>query len=139
MNAGSMAQIKRLGFGIQALIALASQPDQWSSGEIAEHLRCEPTALRKILAQLAEAGFIEVKQGRTGGYRLIKPPGEITLSEVYRAVYDEEPQWENIFETRGEAPPGDKMKAAFHRIRTDINKQVDGVLSTYTLDDLLDE
>ena len=139
MKADSMAQIKRFGFGLQALIALASQPDQWSSGEIAEHLRCEPTALRKILAQLAEAGLIEVKQGRTGGYRLIKPAGEITLSEVYRSVYDEEPQWENMFETRGEAPPGEKMKQAFERIRKDINRQMDGVLSTYTLDDLLDE
>lgn len=134
-----MAQIKRFGFGLQALLALASQPDQWSSGEIAEHLRCEPTALRKMLAQLAEAGFIEVKQGRTGGYRLVKPPHEITLSEIYRAVYDEEPQWENMFETRGEAPPGEKMRSTFHRIRTDINKQVYGVLSTYTLADLLDE
>ncbi|MCL6459424.1 MAG: Rrf2 family transcriptional regulator [Gorillibacterium sp.] len=133
-----MAQLKRFGFGLQALIALASQPDQWSSAEIAEHIHCEPTALRKILSQLAEAGLVEVKQGRTGGYRLGKRPEEMTLSEVYRAVHDEDPQWDRMLETTGAGLFGSKVRDSFYKIMNDINSQVDGVLSTYTIADLVE-
>ena len=79
-----MAELKRFGFGLQALIVLATRSGQYSSNEIASYIHCEPTALRKILSRLTDGGFIEVRQGRGGGYTLAKRPGEITLAEVYR-------------------------------------------------------
>jgi Rrf2 family protein len=133
-----MAQLKRFGFGLQALIAMASDSNQWSSVEIADHIHCEPTALRKILSQLAEAGLLEVKQGRTGGYRLIKRPDEITLSEVYKSVYEEEPQWDRMLDTTDEGLFGTKVQKSFHKIMADITMQVDFVLRKYTIADMIE-
>jgi Rrf2 family protein len=133
-----MAQLKRFGFGLQALIALASNSNQWSSVEIAHHIRCEPTALRKILSQLAEAGLVEVKQGRTGGYQLTRKPEQITLSEIYRSLHEEEPQWDRMLDTTGNHLFGKKNHESFRKIMIDINAQVDHVLGTYTIADLIE-
>ena len=43
-----MAQIKRLGFGLQAIILLAWENDYMTSADIAGRIRCEPTALGLI-------------------------------------------------------------------------------------------
>ena len=132
-----MAQLKRFGFGLQALIAMASRPDQWSSAELADQIRCEPTALRKILSQMTEAGLVEAKQGRSGGYKLVKRPEEITLVEVYRSVHEADPGWDGIADTAGDGWLGETVRESFGRIMADINVQVVRVLGTYTIADLL--
>ncbi len=42
--------------------------------------------LEQILMQLREAGFIEAKRGKGGGYFLAKPPKEISFGEVIRLI-----------------------------------------------------
>ncbi len=42
--------------------------------------------LVQILLVLKNAGLVESRRGADGGYRLAKPPAEITLGEVVRAV-----------------------------------------------------
>ncbi|OPA73385.1 transcriptional regulator [Paenibacillus selenitireducens] len=133
-----MAQLKRFGFGVQALIVLASNSEQCSSAEIANQIRCEPTALRKILSQLAEAGIVQVKQGRAGGYQLARNPEEITLFEVYTSLHEEEPIWDRMLDTTGNHLFGQKMHGAFQKIMTDISTQVGLVLGTYTIADMME-
>jgi len=134
----ALAQLKRFGFGLQALIVLASDTEQCSSAEIADRIQGEPTQLRKILSQLAEAGIVEVKQGRTGGYQLARKPEEITLAQIYRALHEEEPQWDRMLETTGSHLFGQKVHLSFRKIMFDINTQVIQVLGTYTIADLQD-
>ncbi|WP_127493629.1 Rrf2 family transcriptional regulator [Paenibacillus glycanilyticus] len=133
-----MAQLKRFGFGVQALIVLASQTELLTSSEIAERIHCEPTALRKILSQLVEGGIIEVKQGRTGGYQLAKRPELVTLREVYKTVHEEEPPWDRMLDTTGNHHFGKKVNESFKQIMADISVQVYFVLGNYTISDLLD-
>ncbi|WP_040952780.1 Rrf2 family transcriptional regulator [Gorillibacterium massiliense] len=133
-----MAQLKRFGFALQALIVLASSEEHRSSTELADHIRGEPTQLRKILAQLSEAGIVEVRQGRGGGYQLTRKPELITLSEIYRSVHENEPKWDRMLDTTGDHHFGQKVHESFRKIMTDINIQVDLVLAGYTIADLLD-
>ncbi|WP_379127013.1 Rrf2 family transcriptional regulator [Paenibacillus sp. sgz500958] len=133
-----MAAIKRFGFGVQALIILASNTGQCSSEEIASHINCEPTALRKILVRLTETGLIKVKQGRGGGYTLAKQPKDIALVEVYHAVLDESPQWLRMLDTTGDHLFGTKMRESFGKIMNDIHGQIDLVLQSYTIADLIE-
>ncbi|MFC4808915.1 Rrf2 family transcriptional regulator [Paenibacillus sp. GCM10023250] len=132
-----MAQLKRFGFGLQALIVLATNDELCTSSEIAEQIQCEPTALRKILAQLADAGIVEVRQGRSGGYELTRPPGVITLYEVYSSLHDEQPQWDRMLDTTGSHGFGLRANEAFRKIMVDINAQVTLVLGNYTVADLI--
>src|SRR5262245_34356714 len=111
-----MAQLKRFGLGLQALIVLATSEELCSSAEIAEQMQCEPTALRKILAQLGDAGIVEVRQGRSGGYELTRSPQAITLFEVYTALHEEQPQWDRMLDTTGDHGFGQRVNESFRTI-----------------------
>ena len=56
-----------------------------TSDFLAPSINVNPVIIRRILAQLRDAGLIEVKRG-TGGAAVIKPLNEITFLDVYRAV-----------------------------------------------------
>jgi Rrf2 family protein len=57
--------------------------------EIAREMEIPDQFLGKIAQQLAKAGVIEIVQGARGGFRLLRPPEEITLLEVVEAVIGE--------------------------------------------------
>jgi Rrf2 family protein len=42
--------------------------------------------LENILLQLRHAGIVESRRGAEGGYRLARPPEDITLADVIRAI-----------------------------------------------------
>jgi Rrf2 family protein len=42
--------------------------------------------LENILLQMRHAGLIESRRGADGGYKLARPPEEITLADVIRAI-----------------------------------------------------
>jgi Rrf2 family protein len=42
--------------------------------------------LENILMQLRHAGLVESRRGADGGYRLARPPAEVTLADVIRAI-----------------------------------------------------
>lgn len=133
-----MAQIKRFGYGLQALLVLASDSEQITSAEIAKRIHLEPTALRKIMSMLVEACIVEVKQGRSGGYQLLRKPEQIPLSQVYKAVYEKEPIMDGMLETAGSHLLEGRVRQSFEGIMADMSRQVELVLSRYTIADLLD-
>jgi Rrf2 family protein len=55
-------------------------------GELAEHERIPVKFLEQILLQLNEAGYLESRRGKHGGYRLRKPPRSIRIGDVVRLV-----------------------------------------------------
>lgn len=54
--------------------------------EIARRQHLPARYLEQILLSLKRAGFVESKRGVSGGYYLAKPPGEITVGAVIRAM-----------------------------------------------------
>ena len=60
-----------------------------SRREVSKDMDIPEQFLGKIAQQLARAGFIEIIQGARGGYRLLKPPREISLLDVVEAVTGE--------------------------------------------------
>jgi Rrf2 family transcriptional repressor of oqxAB len=84
--AEKVSSTRWFGMALQALIVLASNEGLCPSGKLAEKLESKSVFLRKILTHLVKAGLIKAKEGRDGGYSLVKDPNEITLSEVYDAM-----------------------------------------------------
>ncbi|WP_226585523.1 RrF2 family transcriptional regulator [Halobacillus litoralis] len=74
------------GMAIQALVVLADNDGLCPSGKLAEKLESKSVFLRKILRHLVKAELIQAKEGRDGGYSLVKKPEDIHLSEVYDAM-----------------------------------------------------
>ncbi len=54
--------------------------------DIAERLGISQLNVFKIVHLLSRAGFIEAERGRYGGVRLSRPPSEIRIGEVVRAM-----------------------------------------------------
>lgn len=56
-----------------------------TSDFLASSINVNPVIIRKLLAQLKDAGLIEVKRG-PGGAVIAKPLDEITFLDIYRSV-----------------------------------------------------
>lgn len=54
--------------------------------EIADAKRIPPSFLTQILLKLKVAGLVVSTRGSCGGYRLVRPPEEISLSEVLQII-----------------------------------------------------
>ncbi len=73
-----------------ALVALASlarhDNDAASARDLAEQLHLPLPVLRNILKVLATRGLLSSSRGPSGGYRLAKLPGEISLAQIVEAI-----------------------------------------------------
>jgi Rrf2 family transcriptional repressor of oqxAB len=128
---------KWFGLAVQALIILSNENIQTCpSVEIAGYLQSEATLLRRVMAVLAREGLIETREGRDGGYRLLRAPESITLADVYSALRVGSPLCFGIKETTGTHPFGIEMKAAFTDITNEMDQSLREVLSRYTIADL---
>ena len=59
-----------------------------TSAEIAEHIGTNPVVVRRVLGSLRAAGLLNSERGQTGGWALARPPEQVTLADVYRALDD---------------------------------------------------
>lgn len=80
---------KKLQYALKALVSLGydypSQPHQQIS-LIAKKERLPKKFLELILLDLKNAGFVESKMGKGGGYFLAKHPNQISLGAVMRTI-----------------------------------------------------
>lgn len=80
---------KRGEYGLRALINLASRRDAQAlvpMHQIAQEEQIPTKFLEQILLALRNAGLVQSKAGRGGGYYLGKSAGEITLGQVIRVL-----------------------------------------------------
>jgi len=64
--------------------------DEWGQiGDIAAACNIPRKYLEQVLLDLRKAGVVQSKKGQHGGYRLSRPPDQITLGQVLGAVQGE--------------------------------------------------
>lgn len=75
-------------YGIKALVHLAHLPFGQLAfvGEIAATNNIPKKFLDAILAELRNAGFVQSRKGKDGGYRLARPAEEIMIGHVVRVL-----------------------------------------------------
>lgn len=82
-------KITRKGeYALEALLDLAFLYGEKTASlrELSQKNNISYKFLEQIMAVLKQAGFVESAKGKFGGYSLARPPKEITLGEVIRAV-----------------------------------------------------
>ncbi len=78
---------KLTDYATVVLAALAVAPNRvHSAAELAERSRLELPTVSKVLKPLAHAGLVTGFRGASGGYRLTRPPGQISLIEIVEAI-----------------------------------------------------
>lgn len=75
-------------YAMRALVALAriEAGDTRMIGEISREQVIPKKFLEQILLELKRAGMVRSLRGRSGGYGLLRAPGEITFGEVLRLI-----------------------------------------------------
>ena len=76
-------------YALRAALSLArnwNDSEPLSIREIAEEEGISLKFLEAILLELRNAGILESRRGRSGGYRLARPPEEISFGAVIRAI-----------------------------------------------------
>lgn len=75
-------------YGVRAMVALARTYNGTpvSLNEIAESERISLSYLEQLIAALRRAGLVNAVRGAAGGYRLARPPEQITIGDVVRPL-----------------------------------------------------
>ena len=82
---------QKMKYALKALLVLADAaampaPEALTIEAIAKRSGTPKRFLEHILLEVRNAGIIASTRGRSGGYQLIKPPGEISISELLRLI-----------------------------------------------------
>lgn len=114
-------------YGLRALCHVAHR-GYASAQVIAEHQAIPSRYLEEIIGELRRAGFVVGKRGPRGGYRLAKPPAEIVISDVLRAL--------SSGTGPGAGEPQDEITALVER---SVDDRLQAAVGDLKLDQLLGE
>jgi Rrf2 family protein len=125
----------RVDYAVRATLELAAAEGESVKGEQIAHAQEIPlNFLENILADLRNADLVRTQRGPAGGYRLARPPEQIPLAEVIRAV--EGP----LASVRGEPPESVSYEGAAAPLQTvwiAVRANLRAVLDEVTLADVV--
>jgi Rrf2 family protein len=82
-----MSANSRLATAVQALCVMVYVgPDGMTSEVIARSLGTNPVVVRRLLKDLERGRLVRMRSGKDGGVQLARPPEDITLDAVCRAI-----------------------------------------------------
>ena len=73
---------------VMSLLALNAGKGPLCSTVIAQSVETNPVVIRRLMAQLEDAGLVSSASGRAGGFLLAKSAHDISLASIYQAVED---------------------------------------------------
>ena len=78
----------KVDYALRAAVELAALEDEWPvKGErLASGQGIPLRFMENILGELRQSGIVASKRGAEGGYMLARPPADIALADVIRAV-----------------------------------------------------
>ncbi len=82
-----LALTRRADYAVRAMLALAREPERIQSGKHLARATGIPVAfVSQVMSDLSQAGLVDARVGRAGGYRLTRPVAEISMLSVVEAV-----------------------------------------------------
>jgi len=131
-------------YGIHCLLWLVDSGDTaLSSRDLAELQGVSPSFLAKIFPKLEKAGIVAASEGVHGGYRLARPPQEISFLQIVDAIEGDKPLF-HCQEVRercavfGDSPPAWATGGvcAIHAVMLQAEQAMRGALAIQSLADV---
>ncbi|MDB5585616.1 MAG: Rrf2 family transcriptional regulator [Devosia sp.] len=120
-----MKRSARLSVALHALVHLVDKPEAVTSTILSECLMTNPVVVRRVMGELREAGIVSSAKGHDGGWRLTRPPGEVSLQDVHAALGE-------TLLLRAESDPGDTactIVRTVDRVMTDFLADAEALLA----------
>ncbi|GIH25907.1 hypothetical protein Aph01nite_42170 [Acrocarpospora phusangensis] len=125
----------RFAVAYHALGLLASIPGEpLSSEQMAASVGSSSVYLRRVLGLLRRAGFVQSRPGLYGGWLLARPPAEIRLGDVWRAVQGDEPVL-GIHGPPSGCPVGDSVSTRLAQVEQRVARAIEASLDELTVAD----
>jgi Rrf2 family protein len=127
---------KQGDYAVRAMLALAgAEPGTWLSvSRISAAMAIPERVLPRVMRDLDGAGLVEARTGRTGGYRLTRPAGSISLLDVISAADPEDDAHRCVL--RG-IPCATDGRCAVHDVFAEARAGLSDRLARTTLDELV--
>jgi Rrf2 family protein len=137
-NNGGMHVSAKVDYAMRALLEMAAARDEdptalFKGEMLAEQQHIPPRFLEGILRQLRQSGIVASRRGADGGYRLAKPPEEIFVADVFRALDGP------LAEVRGDRPEAANYEGPAERLQdvwVATRAALRGVLDNVSLADI---
>lgn len=132
---------KKSEYGLRALLELTVAHGKSSVQRQAiaarQHIPIE--FLEQILLALKRAGLLSSRRGINGGYRLIKPPKDITIGQVIRILDGPLAPIGCVSKTAyqkcGDCPYADQARCPVQQVMGTVRDAIAGILDNYSLAD----
>lgn len=126
-------------YGLIVTLHLARRPDDAPvpARDLAAHEQLPGDYVEQILLKLRRAGIVDSVRGAKGGYRLARPPREVTVRDVMEAAED------RTFEVNCDLHPvsddrcGSASACSIRPVWRELQRRVDELLDSISLADLL--
>lgn len=130
---------KRGEYALRGLIDLALAREAGRTmvrlAEIVEKENIPTAFLEQIFMQLREAGFIDAKRGKNGGYFLAKPADMITVGQIVRLIDGPLAPIGCVSQTHYErCSCPDEEHCGLRMLMLDVRNSISNILDRYTLD-----
>lgn len=126
-------------YGLRALLDLAtfSQGQPVTLSAIALRQQISEGYLEQLMAPMKKAGLVNSSRGAQGGYKLARPPEEIVVGDIFRALEGPLALTSCISEA-DDAGCHMQESCGSRFIWEEIQQAISNVLAAYTLADLLE-
>ena len=121
-------------YALRALVYLAWAGERVTADRISTEAHIPRRLLARILARLSHAGLVESEQGRSGGSRLARPAGKITLREAVEAIEGPFGVTRCIMEDRA---CGEGVPCALHEAWEEGQQAILEYLGTQTIEEFI--
>lgn len=133
-----MAANSRLAVAIHVLTVLGYVKGKLlTSDALASSINTNPVVVRRIVSDLAAAGLVESRRGKSGGIKLARDPSEITLWDVYVALDSESPFCLPPKPANPDCPVGRRMSDMLNGVIADVDAAIEDRLRQTPLSDLV--
>jgi Rrf2 family cysteine metabolism transcriptional repressor len=127
-------------YGCLALLAIGERGEEWTKRqEIIDRFDRIPAAfLEQILRKLISGGFLISRRGAEGGFRLARPPREVVIADVVRAMDGPLAPTRSVSENFYQPSPVE-ASAGFHALFRRVRDAIAEILESTTLEDVMKE
>lgn len=124
-------------YALRVVIDLAQHTDSCfvSLKSIAERQKISLKYLEIIMSNLNKANIVESKRGNDGGYRLIRPASDYSISELLHSVEKSLSPVKCV--DKNEKPCVNESECLTHPLWKQLDNVIDDYLSNVTLEDII--
>jgi Rrf2 family protein len=123
--------------GVHALLLLAAREEEYyTSTALSELLNVHPVRIRKVLSRMKNGGFIDSKEGSSGGFTISCDISKVTLKSIYLLTQEDllKPRCHSCCVT---CKIGSNIERVLDDILSGADEKFQDYLEKYTLKDVM--